>query len=281
MSSNNSSYFTNAFPSDNNIFDGNIFRLDTLPKYAIGFRAGRADGSVFRYGVLAGGTTTLSAARLVATLNADFRAESDNCLVTGSTAVAVVGQAVLPGIINGRFVQVISSGVIANQYAGGYLIIEHDTGSSGAGVYRIKGNTASGNPVAANFYIELYDMLQASLDTTTDIAIITSPYSDLDVYTRVTRSMPVGVTVSNPVTATPFCFIQTWGVSACLTGAVTPAIGMMVVPSALTAGAVDGYLASSVGTVSATDATMGPIVGYYIQAATATRQAPVYLTISR
>lgn len=280
MSSNNNSYFSRAFPSDNVTFDGNVYRMDATPKYALGFRAGRADGAVFRYSQF--GATTVSAARLVATTNTNFRAESDNALVVGSAAVAVVGSAELPGNIGSRFVQVKSDGVVANQYAGGYLIIESGTGSSAAGTYLIKGNTASTTISAVgNFTLELYDRLQVTLDATTDIAIISSPYSDLDVYTRVTKTTAIGVTVSNPVTATPFAFIQTWGVSNCLTGAATPAIGQMVVPSALVAGAVDSYMGSSVGTVSGTDLTMGPILGFYIQAATASRQAPIFLTMAR
>lgn len=279
MSSNNSSYFTNGFPADNNIFDGNIFRLDANPQYAVGFRAGRADGNVYRYGQF--GATATSCAHLVATTNSDFRAESDNCLAVGSAAGAVVGEAVLPGVIGSRWVEIISSGVVANQYQGGYLHIESGTGSSAAATYRIRGNTASGTPSATHFQVQLYDNLQVTLDATTDIAIITSPYSDLGVYTRVTASMPAGVTVSLPVTATPFAFIQTWGVGSILAGAATPAIGQMVVPSALTNGAVDPYTGTSVGTVSATDSSMGPIVGYFIQAATAARNVPVYITISK
>lgn len=282
MSSNNSSYFSRAFPSDNLTFDGNIYRLDATPKYALGFRAGRADGSVFRYAQF--GAAAVSCAHLVATVNADFRAESDNALAVGTAAVAVVGSPEAPGTLNSRFVQVKSDGVVANQYAGGYLIIESGTGSSAAGTYLIKGNSASTTISAVgNFTLELYDRLQVTLDATTDIAIITSPYSDLDVYTRVTKTMPAGVTVSLPVTATPFAFVQTFGVCNVLgdTSAVI-AIGGMVVPSALINGAVSTYAGSSFGTtVSASDLGMGPILGYWIQAATAARNAPVFLTLER
>lgn len=280
MASNNSSYFSRSFPSDNATFDGNIYRIDALPKYALGFRAGRADGSVFRYSQF--GATSVNAARLVATTNADFRAESDNCLAVGTAAVAVVGSAEAPGTLGSRFVEIISSLVVANQYAGGYLVVESGTGSAAASTYLIKGNTASFTVGSTgHFTLELYDRLQVTLDATTDIAIITCPYSDLDLYTRVTKTMPVGVTVSNPVTATPFAFVQTYGVTSCLASAATPAIGQMVVPSALVAGAVDPYTGTSVGTASATDLSMGPIVGYYIQAATAARQAPIFLTLGR
>lgn len=280
MASNNTSYFSRAFPSDNATFDGNIYRLDALPKYALGFRAGRMDGSVFRYSQF--GAATVSAARLVATTNADFRAESDNCLAVGTAAVAIVGSAETPGTLGSRFVEVISSLVVANQYAGGYLIIESGTGSSAGGTYLIKGNTASFTVGATgHFTIELYDRLQVTLDATTDIAIITSPYSDLDVYTRVTKTMPAGVTVSNPVTATPFAFVQTFGICACLTDASMIAIGAMAVPSPITNGTVGVFSGSSVGTVAGTDLAMGPILGYFIQTATTSRQAPLFLTLER
>lgn len=283
MASNNSSYFSRAYPSDNLTFDGNIYRLDATPKYCLGFRAGRADGSVFRYSQF-GMAAAVNAARLVATVNADFRAESDNSLAVGTAAVAVVGSPEAPGTNGSRFVEVIASLVVANQYAGGYLIIESGTGSAAAGTYMIKANTASFTVGATgHFTLELYDRLQVTLDATTDIAIITSPYSDLDLYTRVTKTMPAGVTVSQPVLATPFAFTQTFGICNCLgdTSAVI-AIGGMVVPSALVNGAVSTYAGTSFGTtVSASDLGMGPILGYWIQAATAARQAPLFLTLER
>jgi len=281
MSSNNASYFSRSFPSDQNVFDGNIYRLDATPKYAIGFRAGRADGSVFRYSQF-GMAAAVNAARLVSTVNADFRAETANCLAVGSAAVAIVGQAELPGTSGSRFVEVISSLVVANQYAGGYLIIQSGTGSASGGTYLIKGNTASFVVGATgHFTLELYDRLQTTLDATTDISIITSPYSDLDMYTRVTKSLPAGVTVSQPAVATPFAFVQTFGVCNCLTDAITPTIGAMVTPSALVVGAVGQYGGGSVGTLSGTDVAMGPILGFYIQAATAASQAPIFLMLSR
>ncbi len=280
MSSNNNSYFSRSFPSDNLTFDGNIYRLDALPKYAIGFRAGRADGSVFRYAQF--GAATVSAARLVATINADFRAETDNALAVGTAAVAVVGSAEAPGTNGSRFVEVISSLVVANQYAGGYLIVESGTGSSAAGTYLIKGNTASFTVgVTGHFTLELYDRLQTTLDATTDIAIITSPYSDLDMYTRVTKTVIAGVTVSNPVTATPFAFVQTWGICNCLTDGTAPVIGAMVIPAPATNGAVTQFLQQSTGAIVGTDNGQGPILGYYMQAATAARQAPIFLTLAR
>lgn len=279
MASDNASYFTNAFPSDNATFDGNIYRVDAtgLPKYAIGFRVARADGNVFRYGQF--GTLT-SAARLAATTNADFLAESDNSLTNGTAATAVVGEAVSPGVVGAKYVQVIQTGTIANQYAGGYLMIESGTGSSGAGCYRIKRNTAAGTPVAGSFYIELYDRLQVTLDATTDIAIITNIYSDLIGFTELTATAVAGVTMANQ-TANTFGFLQTWGVGCCLLDAHTPAVGQMLVPSKLTVGALGPFGGGSVASYAGTELNVGPIVGYIFQTATASRQTPLYITIGR
>lgn len=283
MSSNNASYFSRAYPSDNLTFDGNIYRLDAAatPKYALGFRAGRADGSVFRYSQF-GMAAAVNAARLVATTNADFRAESDNCLAVGSAAVAVIGSPELPGTSGSRYVEIISSLVVLNQYAGGYLIVESGTGSAGAGTYLIKGNTASFTVGATgHFTLELYDRLQITLDATTDIAIITSPYSDLDLYTRVTKTMPAGVTVSQPTLANPFAFIQSFGICNCLTDGTAPVIGAMVTPAQATNGAITQFFNNTTGVVVGTDLSMGPILGFYMQAASASRQAPIFLTLER
>ena len=284
MASDNASYFSNAYPSDNATFDGNIYRLDTAnPKYALGFRVARADGNVYRYSQF---STLISAARLVAPTNADFMAESANCLVNGTAATAIAGQVVSPGVTGGRFIQVTSSSAVKNQYAGGYLIIESGTGSSAAGTYRIKGNTASGTPAATSFYIELYDVLQTTLDATTDICVITLPYSNLVAFSAAsTATNPVGVTVSNPTATYEFAFIQTWGVCACLMDAHVALPGDVLTGSLLTAGAVGPLSGGSTGTGATTvDGTVlggNPVIGYAIQTATASVQAPMYLTISR
>jgi hypothetical protein len=163
-------------------------------------------------------------------------------------------------MIGSRFVVFTLASTIANQFAGGYLSTNVDTGKGYC--YRIKSNTASatigGNANAV--LLELYEPLQVALDITTDISVIGNLYNDLVKALVTTNHIVVGVTVANMATATTttpvYGWICTHGVCTCLTeGTVTN--GDMIQPSIKTSGAFCSY---GVGT-STSDANAGGMFG--------------------
>jgi hypothetical protein len=292
MASDNSSFFSNGFPSDNLTFGGDIYKVSLAPRYPLGFRVGRADGNCYRYGHM---STGVAAGYLVA-------AQTLNCgslpaAATGTSGTGIAGQVEAPGATGSRFVQITVTGfsypagaamtVVKNCWAGGYLMFTDGIGTEAGSTYRIKGNTAAGTPTATTAIIELYEPLQAAVGASTVVNILSNPYSDLIVHTAAAEAAtnPVGVTISKTVTTTyPFAFIQTWGVATVLADAHTITPGEWVQGSVLTAGAITPILGGSVqaaGTLLGTVVFATPIVGYCMLTGVASKMNPIYLTISR
>jgi hypothetical protein len=291
MASDNSSFFSNGFPSDNLTFSGNIYAVEAAPHYPLGFRVGRADGNCYRYGQFG---TGVSAGYLVGsqTLNCG----SLPAAATGTSGTAVAGQVEAPGAKGARFVQITVTGfsyvvgaamtVVKNCWAGGYLILTDGIGTEAGCTYRIKGNTAAGTPTATTAVIELYEPLQAALGASTVVNIISNPYSDLLVTTRAADATlaPAGVTISKTVTTTyPFAFIQTWGVGSCLADAHAITASEWVQASLLTVGAITPVMGGTLvgGSLNGTMIFSSPVIGYCLMDSVASVKAPIYITISR
>lgn len=270
MATDNASYFSNAYPGENVAFDGNIYRLDSTPKYPIGFRVSRADGCTYRYAQFGAATNR---GLLVATdISETGVVDTDNGMVAPASAVTTSD-----GTIGSRFIEITMDGIIAGQFAGGYL---HTTDDTGEGyTYRIKGNTASGNPTGTNYRLELHEPLQVAIDATTDYTITPCLYNDVEAATAATDNVVVGVSVSTTTAAKPFAFIQTSGPATVLNDETVPIIGELLMLSEVTAGAVAPFLTDSVGTVAALEIRGTQIVGYCIAAGDATGHTSVLLQL--
>jgi len=271
MATDNNSYFTNAVPGGNLVFDGNIYRLDATPKYPLGFSVQRADGSRYRYAQF--GAATNRGVLVAQDTSETSIPDTDNGLVaTASLANATDNGA------GQRFIQITMDGIIANQFAGGYFSTTDDTGEGYT--YRIKGNTASGNPASLSYRLELYDNLVAAVDNTTDYSIIGLPWNDVEIATRTTDSIISGVSQRTSTSALPFAFVQTAGICAVLQDIHVPAIGDPVVLSPLTSGSVAKYFGT--GSLGASDVAVEGanfVVGYCVDAGDSTGHTTIMLTL--
>lgn len=159
--------------------------------------------------------------------------------------------------------------VTANQYAGGFLVISAGTGIGQT--LRIASHPAQAT-TTGTVVLTLEDPLQVATLTSDSKGSLVLPQfgsaNGVDVRTSgcvispTTATGPtLGVTVSpiaaSTATVPSYGFIQTWGVVACLNDANT-AIGLDVMPSSGTAGAVVTYVAATrnrVGTSTVAGAT--------------------------
>jgi hypothetical protein len=274
MSTNATSYFSNAYPGDNVLFDGNIFRADAIasPKYPVGFKVSRSDGSIFRYSHY--GATCNRGVLVSPDINELNIPDTDNGMVAPASANDTTD-----GTIYSRFIQITMAGIVADQFKGGYLITTDGTGIGYT--YRIKGNTATGSGVGSSttaYRMELYEPLQIAIDSTTDYAIIGCQYYNLEIATT-TDATVVGVSKVTIAVANPYAFTQTRGVCGVLLDASTvPAIdGAMMALSTLTAGAVCAYVGGTIGTVSVIADFRIRIVGYSLDQGDAAGQASIFL----
>lgn len=271
MATDNNSYFSNAFPGQVEAFRGNIYSLDGTPKYSLGFRISRQDGNIYRYGQF--GAATNRGLLVSQDLSETSIPDTDNGMVAPASALVTSD-----GTIGAHFIEITMSGVIKNQFQGGYLATTDDVGEGYT--YRIKGNTASGYNGATAYRLELYDPLQVAIDNTTDYTIIGCMFNDLEAATLGTDSAVIGASCATTTSAKPFAFVQTRGVCGVLQDAssVLPAVGDMVQLSALTAGAVGAYVGGSVGTTTALLAR-ALVVGYCLDIGDSTGATTVFLQL--
>ena len=272
MATENASYFSNAVPGEVVGFDGNIFRLDALatPKYPVGFPVTRVDGNRYRYAQF--GAATNRGLLVAPDISEVGVVDTDNGMISPASASDTSY-----GTINSRKIEITMDGIIANQFAGGYL---HTTDDSGEGyTYRIKGNTASGSAGGTDYILELYDPLQVAIDNTTDYTITPCLWNDVEAATAATDNVVSGVSVATSTAAKPYAFVQTRGPATVLNAETVPIIGELLMLSEVTAGAVAPYLTDSVGTVAALEIRAAQIVGYCIAAGDSTGHTSVFLQI--
>lgn len=232
-------YFSNAVVGVPQVgADIDITQVDATPRYAVGFGFTRSDGNKYRYGYSSGGT---AAGLVVApTFASAGLATLDNSVVAPASAVAVAGDAMKPGLIGSRFLEVTSATKTAGQFKGGYLVIEDGSGKGFS--YRIKNNTATDDPATSNIRIELYEPLKANLSTDTDLTITPNLWNDVTAADTVTNVMSAGVSAGTTTTAKPYGWFCTKGqIGVLQSGTVVLGQGVMLAVTPATAGSITTF----------------------------------------
>jgi len=172
MAISTSSYFNNAIVGVPQVgADVNIFDSGTTPKFAVGTKFERQDGSVLRYAHF--GAATVRGAAVATDISESCQADTDNVILAPASCVNTSD-----GTIGAYYVEITLASVTADMFAGGYFVTTDDTGEGYT--YRVKGNTATDNPATGTFRLELYEPLQVAVDATTDFAINGSRWANLE-----------------------------------------------------------------------------------------------------
>jgi hypothetical protein len=275
MAINENTYSSNAVQGEPIVgADFNIFDTHSTPRYAVGTRIKRQDGNEFVYSHF--GANTDRGLLVAPDISESGVATVQDNLVK-DPATAVVGpDNKRSGTIGSNSVQITLASIAADAYAGGYFITVDDTGEGYT--YRIKGNTATNNPITGDIRIDLYEKLQVALTTATDVMIIPCKYANLEAATGGTDHMAVGVTCSNQVTAsTAYGWICVKGVVGGLVDG-TIALGEAVTLSDGVAGA---FQVAGGGSTAVVDLIDERVIGECIVAAGAsTEHAAFHVNIS-
>jgi hypothetical protein len=158
-----------------------------------------------------------------------------------------------------------ATAVTEDQYKGGLIVINAGTGLGQQ--FRIKGNTAAASSSTTTLYIE--GAVKVALNSADSKAHL-YPNKFNGVTTSATLALRrVGVAV-RALANGEFGWIQTTGVAGVLVEGAAVAIADPVIPSATTAGAVEG-----IGTAAVTD----QIVGIAVQAGTTAQYSGVDLNL--
>ena len=149
-----------------------------------------------------------------------------------------------------------------NLYAEGYLQV--DTTPGNGYLYRISGHAAISSSTAFTLY--LAEPVQVALTTFSRVGLIANPFKNV-IVAATTVTAPVVGWATYPITATYYGWLKTRGpVCALING--TPGVGVGVVSSATTAGAVD---------VAAVAAEINVrIIGRMMQVGVSTKNNAVY-----
>jgi hypothetical protein len=186
--------------------------------HALGQRAETKDGRVFRF-------CQAGAADTVAGKVYQSAAPIPNHLANTPPAVAV-------GATTFTYTPGNTAGA-ANLYAEGYLQV--DTTPGEGYTYQISGHAAITGSTA--FTLNLIDPIQVALTTSSRVGLVHNHYKNVIINPTTATAAVAGVS-PYIITATQYGWLQTWGPCSTLING-TPGVGIGVVISATTAGAVD------------------------------------------
>ena len=179
-------------------------------KQKLGTRAVTPDGRVFYYAENSGSAITTSG-QIVDGIAAVGAHDMD--LAAAATSASELS-----------FTSGTSLTVTKNQYKDGYVYFNDGPGQGE--VYRIKENTAVSSATGLKITVDEPDGIRTALTTSSLFGLMYSPYKDVKILDGdgTMTTGPLGVTTI-PVTADYFCWIQTAGPAAVLSGAVVGIVG--------------------------------------------------------
>jgi hypothetical protein len=194
------------------------FSSSTTQNHPLGTIASPKDGRIFRY-------CSIGAVDSVAGSLYQSAVPLANHLANTPPAVAIGDKSFVytPGATGGA----------ANLYAEGYLQV--DTTPGNGYTYQVSGHGAITASTA--FTLNLVDPIQIALTTSSRVGLIPNPYKNLVVCPTTVTAKIIGVAPA-VIPTTQFGWIQTYGAASVLING-TPGVGIGVVNSATTAGAVD------------------------------------------
>ena len=211
-----------------------ITKTSSTPQFDVGFGFTRADGNKYRY--VQYGNTVVAGNVCVSSSDTGLVADTDNAVIEPAAAIAVAGESILPGKIGSRYVEFTKASIVKNQLAGGYFVTTDGTGIGYT--YRIKGNTATGDPASGNLRVELYEPLKVTLTSTTDVAMVGSRWAAIEQSIIAVNYAVCGIACAGGSDG-KYGWVCTHGVSAVTTDAGVPtAIGQQLAVSTTTGGTV-------------------------------------------
>jgi len=229
-----------------------IFGASTTQEMDLGARAVGGDGSEYRY-VKVGGTA------LVAGKLYDGPATIDNHQNLAVNTAASAGATTISVTLGG-------TAATANQYAGGYIVINDEDGEGYT--YSIKSHPAQ-STTTGSLTVTLADgeTVQEALTTSSEASLVANQYSAIIIHAATETGVAVGVAIDD-IAASSYGWIKTRGPVALLQDSSAGNAGQAVAASTTTDGA------GTVGT-----GALAPI-GIYIDDGTSTEYNPVFLMMS-
>lgn len=229
------------------LFASDVLTTSSEAQHQLGTLGATVDGRLFRYGKA--GASNLAAGKLMVAATQEAQHENMACAATAAGESQVT-------------VTLGSAAVTANQYAGGYLVINDVDGEGNT--YLVSGHPAADS--AATLVVTLAQPLVDALTANSQASLILNPWASVVISATDQADMAVGVPNCD-VTAAYFCWLQTRGVCSVLAD------------ETLTAGAALTIGTGVAGAVEVLDAAGEPQIGVAIQAGVDTEYRAAYLQL--
>ena len=241
-----------------------------FPKHRLGTLRYLEDGRIFAYAL--NGAGALTPGMLVQQPIASGNMSAANVLVLAAANVDSVNMTKQVSVNQN------ASNLAANFYQDGFMYVRNmNNSAANAGCYyKIRSHPATNsNSTNANYFtFTLYDDIQVSLATTSNVALVASPYSQVVIYDHTnTNARPAGISPIS-VAANAYFWLQVAGPCGAIANAALQA-GKSVVPSNLADGSVMG-----VGGQGVNANTSLPAIGYAIEIGNTGFGCFIYLKIA-
>jgi len=199
--------------------------VSATPKHQLGTKGIASDGRVFRYAK--NSSTEIATASLC--MMADCSSNHGDCVFQ---TAGVIGD-------KQAKITIATTAVIANEYVGGYMVINDGTGQGYN--HLIVGHTAGTGTVT----FDIKPTLQLATDTSTAVQLVRNPFYGVLITDADLANTPLGVT-PRVITASYYFWLQTSGICSCLLDATTkPTAGQPLTIGDVTAGAVEVIAAAT------------------------------------
>jgi hypothetical protein len=208
------------FVEDASAFGQDGFTSSATQVHELGRRAVTKDGRVFRYAVAGGADTVAGKVYQSAAPIANHLANTPPAVAIGATTFTYT-----PGNTAGA----------ANLYAEGYLQV--DTTPGEGYTYQVSGHAAITGSTAFTLNLMPSDGIQVALTTSSRVGLVHNAFKNVIINPTTATAAVAGVSPC-VITTVQYGFLQTWGPASVLING-TPGVGIGVVISATTAGAVD------------------------------------------
>ena len=192
-------YSNGPFVQGDNIPKQQWYEQSATQKHMVGSKLELSDGRVFRYA--RAGAAALVAGDLLQSAVNGGTATYQNDLTPSAAAVGATAISVTT----------VTDAITANEFTDGYLAITDGGAAAGqGGLYKI--TTHEGGAAGALIF-NIDRPLLVAVTTSSRITIIKDPYMDV---IQAPATTPTGMCVGVPaiaVTATYYCWVQTWGIA--------------------------------------------------------------------
>jgi hypothetical protein len=200
-------------------------------QHPLGTRGWTQDGRAFAY-VKAGGADLVAGnvVQSVAPVTTNL-AQTPTAAAIGATTVIITA---------------ITTTVVANQYAEGYLM--GDTTPGNGIVYTIQSHPAATGGTALTLTLMPDDPVQVAITTASRFNLVASPYTGV-IQTPTAKTGTIVGVAQYVITTLQFGWVQTWGPCSVLING-TPAITAPIINGATAAGSVDVFTTAAFATAT-------------------------------